>query len=126
MKTIEEGLRELFRRREPPEGFTERVLARLEHSSRAQSVVPPDAARFWRRPMLRWAAAAIACLLGLLGFARYQHQQRARAQAEEAGRQAILALEITRTEVQAAFEQAQRVTVRALAAPHVKAKAGKE
>jgi hypothetical protein len=116
MKPLDNELRNMLKRQEPPEGFADRVLARLE-------TAPPDrnlvrcTARLWRWPVLRWAAVAAACLLIVLGVARYQHQQRVRAQAEQASRQAMLALEIARAELNTALEQAQRITVQALAAP---------
>jgi negative regulator of sigma E activity len=116
MKRLDDKLRNLLKRREPPDGFAERVLSRLKTDS-SKRKLKRETARFWRRPVLRWAAAAVACLLVAIGIARYKHQQRVRAQAEQASRQAVLALEITRTELNTALEQAQRITVQALAAP---------
>ena len=50
------------------------------------------------------------------GVARYHRQQRLHAQAEQAGREAILALRITTTELNVALERAEWATERALVA----------
>jgi anti-sigma-K factor RskA len=118
MKPLDDELRSLLKRQEPPEGFTERVLDRLEGAARERDSIRRRALLWWRRPVLRWVAVATAaCLLAVLGVARYQHQQRVRAQAEQASRQAVWALTIASTELNTAFEQVQRITVRALSAP---------
>jgi hypothetical protein len=117
MKPLDDELRNLFKRKEPREGFAERVLARLDTAPRRVTLARRFSA-VCRRPMLRWAAvAALACVVAILGVARYQHQQRVRAQAEQASRQAIMALQITNAELEAALARAQRVTVQALQVP---------
>jgi hypothetical protein len=116
MKPLDDELQNLLKRQEPPEGFAERVLERLGTTPPQRSLIQRIAG-LWRRSVLRWVAVAAACLLVVAGVARYQHQQRERAQAEQASRQAILALEIASAELNTALEQAQRITVQALAAP---------
>ena len=37
MKPLDDQLRELFRRKEPPEGFVERVMARIEQEPQRQT-----------------------------------------------------------------------------------------
>ena len=118
MKPLDDELRSLLKRQEPPEGFTERVLGRLEGAAGERNSTRRPAPLWWRRPVLRWVAvAAAACLLAVLGVARYQHQRRVRAQAEQASRQAVWALTFASTELNTALEQAQRITVQALSAP---------
>jgi ferric-dicitrate binding protein FerR (iron transport regulator) len=116
MKPLDDELRNALKRKEPPEGFADRVLARLEHAPRERKLMRRPAS-LWRRPALRWVAVAAACLLAVAGIARYQHQQRVRAQAEQASRQAVWALEMASTELNTALQEAQRITVQALAAP---------
>lgn len=116
MTPLDDELQNMLKRKEPPEGFAERVLARLETAPPKRNLIRRTI-HLWRRPVLRWITVAAACLLLVAGIARYQHQQRVRAQAEQASRQAIQALEIARAELNTALEQAQRITAQALAAP---------
>jgi hypothetical protein len=116
MKPLDDELENLLKRKEPPEGFAERVLVRLETAPPQRNLIQRIAG-LWRQPMLRWIAVTAACLLVVAGIARYQHQQREHAKAEQASRQAILALGIASAELNTALEQAQRITVQALAAP---------
>jgi hypothetical protein len=114
MKPLDDELRNVLRRKEPPAGFAERVMARLETTPRSMTLVHRVPALF-ARPMLRWAlVATVVCVVVVASIFRYQHQQQTRAQAERASQQAILALRITNEEIDAALERAQYVTVRAL------------
>ncbi|MEJ2008897.1 MAG: hypothetical protein P8Z30_12215 [Acidobacteriota bacterium] len=113
MKPLDDELRNLFKRKEPPVGFAGRVLARLEAPPAPPTLTERLSALF-RRPVVRWVAVPVACALVALGVVRYQHQQRMRVQAEQASREAMLALQITNEELSTALERAQRVTVRAL------------
>jgi hypothetical protein len=114
MKPLDDELRNLLRREEPPAGFAERVMARLETTPQRMTLAQRVFA-FFGRPMLRWAVVAtMVCVVAVAGIIRYQHQQQMRAQAERASQQAILALRITNEEIDAALERAQLVTVRAL------------
>lgn len=113
MKPLDDELRNLFKRKEPPEGFARRVLDRLE-TARPQLTLTQRLSMLFHRSAVRWVAVAAACALVALGVVRYQHQQQVSAKAEQASREAMLALEITNTELDAALERAQRVTVQAL------------
>lgn len=116
MKPLDDELRSLLRRREPPEGFAARVLERMETSARERTGLRRPRP-WWRRPVLRWGLAVAACLLVALGVARHEHQRHARTQAEEASRQAMWALTLASDQLNSALEQAQRITVQALTAP---------
>ncbi|MCL5005669.1 MAG: hypothetical protein M1404_03975 [Acidobacteria bacterium] len=116
MKPLDEQLQSVLKRKEPPEGFAERVLVRLETAFPKRNLIRRTI-HLWRWPVLRWVAVAAACLVAVAGAVRYEHQRRVHAQADQAGRQAIQALEIARAELNSALEQAQRITVQALAAP---------
>src|SRR5579884_1990223 len=91
MKPLEDELHNLLRRKEPPEGFAERVAARLatkkRQSTELQRIFP-----LFGRPVLRWVAVAAACAITILSFVRYEHQQRMRAEAERASQEAIFRL----------------------------------
>jgi len=114
MKPLDDELRSLLKRKEPPEGFTDRVMARIDAAPSRPAIIQ-RVVKFWRRPVLRWAAvAAVVCTVATAGIVRYQYQQRVRAQAERASREAILALRITNEEIDTALRRAQRVTLRAL------------
>ena len=130
MHFSDDDLRAALKRKDPGEGFAQRVMARVEQAkgkiegdnqpSRTSLAVPP----WWiRRPA--WAFAAVALLL--LGFAwggyrysEYRHEQSARKQqqqledarrqqqeAEHARDQAILALRIAGSKLNHVLEQAQ-------------------
>ena len=86
---IEKALQEALKRKNPPPGFADRVMARIpvaEPSAGGKVVAIPS-----RRP--RWLAIGLAASLAVGSFAglRY-HQYR---QAQEATRQLVLALRIT-------------------------------
>jgi hypothetical protein len=121
MKPLDDELRSLLKRREPSAGFAERVLARLGNAT-SQRDSTRRSAPLWRRPVMRWAVVAAMCMLAVLGIVRDRQQQRRRAQAEQASRQAVWALTVASTELNAAMEQARRITVQALAAHRKNAK----
>jgi hypothetical protein len=106
MNRLEETLKQALRREEPPDGFAERILARLE----------PPAARpgVWawlRSPGLRWALAATLPLVLLLAF-QYNAERRRRAEGERAKAQMLTALRITADKLEYAREKVSRVTSR--------------
>jgi len=95
MKDLEDRLRSVLQRTEPPAGFAERVQARV----RAQSPQAPG----WRDALsvllhgfrLRWVGGvAAACLLVALGVWHHAREQRLRAQGERAKEQTLQALRI--------------------------------
>ncbi len=114
MKPLDDELRDLMRHQEPPEGFAERVMARIEAEPRRLTPQQRVSTLFWR-PMLRWVAvAAVVSVVAVGGISRYERQKRMQAQAERASQQAMLALRITNAEIYAALERAQHVAMRAL------------
>jgi head-tail adaptor len=117
MSPLDDELRNLLRPKEPPEGFAERVMARLE-ALPARVTIGQRVSAFFRRPVLRWAAvAAVVCAVVVASVVRYQRQQQMRAQAEQASEQAVVALRITNEEIDTALRRARRVTLRALEVP---------
>jgi hypothetical protein len=117
MSPLDDELRNLLRRKEPPEGFAARVMARLD-TEPARPTLARRVAAIFRPPVLRWAAVtAFVCVLAVASIVRYQRQQRMRAQAEQASQQAVVALRIANEEIDTALRRAQRVTLRALEVP---------
>jgi hypothetical protein len=77
--------------REPPAGFSARVMALLPQT--LPSATPKTTKRFWL-PALRWTAAVVA-LTAIAGGGYWQHQRRERIAGERARGQVILALHIS-------------------------------
>lgn len=84
---FERELREQLSVREAPEGFADRVMARVARREK----------RSWfRQPLWHWAAAtALAAVVALGAGLQYQHEQR--REGEQARAQVLLALRITGT-----------------------------
>ncbi len=97
MNRLEDALREALRREEPPVGFAERVMERVQ--SRAQRAPRQGAVNRWwsfRQPFgLRWAAAFASLVLLIGGGIGYRQHKAERAKAEHAKDQLMLALRIT-------------------------------
>jgi len=99
MERFEDELKHALRRKEPPEGFTGRVLS-------AAAARPAERTHAWtfreffRRPVLRWACVAVA-LVAMVAGSRYHARQVAeRAKAERAKQELVLALKITGDKLQ--------------------------
>src|SRR5215472_17639071 len=113
MQFSENDLREALKRKDPGEGFTQRVMARV-NQAKAEGQVQPAIKKvngkflsLWlHRPA--WAVAVVAVLLLAFGIGGYQYseyrhaeenriarekQQKLQQEAERARDQAILALE---------------------------------
>ena len=130
MHFSDDDLRDALKRKDPGEGFTQRVLARVEQAkARVEPDRQPSPKRLVRPPwwMRRpaWAFAIVGLLLLAFAWSGYkysehQHEQTARRQqqqledarrqqeeAEHARDQAILALRIARSKLNHVLEQAQ-------------------
>jgi len=104
MDRLEDALREALRRKQAPEGFAERVLARQSTPARW------DRFRFWLDPpSLRWAGAAALTLVLLAGI-QYSAERRRRAEGEAAKQQILTALRITADRVEYTREKVVRAT----------------
>lgn len=102
MNRFEDELTEALKRREPPPGFAERVMARLETEPRPGPW--RRLAAWFRPPVLRFAAFACIALLLFAGV-RYESRRRERLRAEAARDQAMLALRITFDKLEAVREK---------------------
>jgi cytochrome c-type biogenesis protein CcmH/NrfG len=129
MHFSEDDLREALKRKDPGEGFTQRVMARV---NQAQSESKPVLAKpekksngsfmAWWMHRPAWAIAVVAILLLAFGIGGYQYseyrhaeemhiarakQQQLQQEAERARDQAIMALEIARTKMNHVLRHAQ-------------------
>ncbi len=127
MHFSEDDLREALKRKDPGEGFTQRVMARV-NQSKAESTVLPTTKKtngkflsWWiHRP--GWAIVMVTMLLLAFGIGGYQYseyrhsedmriarakQQQLQQEAERARDQAIMALEIARAKMNHVLQHAQ-------------------
>lgn len=127
MHFSEDDLREALKRKDPGEGFTQRVMARV-NQARAEGTAQPATKKrkgkflAWWKLRPAWAVAVVAMLLLACGIGGYQYseyrhaeemriarakQQQLQQEAERARDQAILALRIARSKLNHVLEQAQ-------------------
>jgi hypothetical protein len=130
MHFSEDDLQEALKRKEPGEGFTQRLMARVNHAQAEGKVESkPVLARktngslvAWWQHRPAWAMAVVAVLLLAFGIGGYQYseyrhaeemriarlrQQQLQQEAERARDQAILALEIARAKMNHVLQHAQ-------------------
>jgi uncharacterized protein HemX len=127
MHFSEDDLREALKRKDPGEGFTQRVMARVNRSkaeSTAQPAIKKVNGKFlsWWMQRPAWAVAMMAMLLLAFGIGGYQYseyrhaeemrvarakQQQLQQEAERARDQAIMALEIARAKMNHVLQHAQ-------------------
>jgi len=108
MKKLEDNLKTALRRREPPEGFAERVLSRAAEQRNRPGRWERFVAGF-RIPRMRWAAALAVLLILVTGF-EYERQRRIRTEGEQAKQQVLLALEITARQLRIVEKSIQKVS----------------
>jgi len=109
MNEIDARLKRALRRCQPPEGFADRVLARVSRESalaRTRPLWP-----LWRSPslFLRWAAVG-ALVAALVTGIEYQiSESRERAEALAAKQQVMVALRITASKLRVAKQRVKSV-----------------
>lgn len=107
MKSLDDELKSVLRRVEPPEGFAERVLARARREENSKAAAGQRLKALFRIPAVRWALAfGLGCFLAVFAVQRYRERQRARVQGEIAGAQARIALQIASAKLNAALRDA--------------------
>ena len=127
MHFSEDDLREALKRKDPGEGFTQRVMARV-NQTKAESTAQPATKKVngkflsWWTVRPAWTVAVVAVLLLAFGIGGYQYseyrhaeemriararQQQLQQEAERARDQAILALEIARAKLNHVLQHAQ-------------------
>ena len=95
MKTIDDELRGVLRRVDPPHGFADRVRQRIGSERRLPRYRPSRASG-----AVRWAVAA-TLVVAVGGGLWYRAEEQRRAQGEEAKRQVLLSLSIAGTKLKA-------------------------
>ena len=107
MSKWEDALRNALRREDPPDGFAQRVMAKVE-ARHAASGAWSGLAWVFHGPRLRWATAlaSIALVIGGLDYWRWRDE---RAQGERAKQQVMLALRIAGGKLRLAQARVQRV-----------------
>ncbi|MGH9405329.1 MAG: hypothetical protein ACRD3D_05755 [Terriglobia bacterium] len=105
MKGLEEQLRSMLRREEPPASFTERVLARVRGKAKPRKALRRFVDALVPRPMPRWAAAAaaLACVLVALSYTGYRGREQRRGELATA--EVMVALRITSAQLNATFQK---------------------
>src|SRR5690242_5857066 len=127
MHFSEDDLREAMKRKDPGEGFTQRVMARV-NQSKAEGTAQPATKKVngkflaWWTLRPAWTMALVAVLLLACGIGGYQYseyrhaeemriarakQQQLQQEAEKARDQAIMALEIARAKLNHVLQHAQ-------------------
>jgi hypothetical protein len=116
MTRVEDELKNALRRREPPQGFTHRVLAR------AAEIGSRQADHAWRelwlkifdQPLapanvLRWATVTVLAAGLVVGGVHYRSVQRERTQGEAAKQRLLLALRIAGRKLQLAKTRVDQI-----------------
>ena len=112
MNYPDDELKGALRRREPPDGFAERVLTRVVVESAAQSVPHREPwLKFFTQPLVRWASAAALAGALIAGGIHYRNVQRERTEGEAAKQQLMLALRIASSKLQLAKAKVNEVNV---------------
>ncbi len=108
MSRFDDRMKEALRRREPPDGFAERVLAMAAEQETRRS--PFDRLlEMFRGPRLRWAGALATVVLVVAGAQFYSLRQE-RIRGERAKEQVLLALEITANELHSTRQKVLDIT----------------
>jgi hypothetical protein len=93
MNPLDDELRRALCRIDAPEGFADRVRARIE--------TPATVARMTNKGWIKTAVALAATLAIVAGGAWYRAQEQRRVQGEEAKRQVLLSLNIAGNKLRA-------------------------
>lgn len=107
MNEIDEQLKRALRHCEPPEGFADRVLARVEKKPSLAAERP--ALRLWRWPAFRWAAVAALIAVAVTGVGYQIHERQEETEAKAAKQQVMLALRITGSKLKVAKQRLKAV-----------------
>jgi hypothetical protein len=99
---LDDALKNALRRQEAPDGFAERVLARIATQGSGQNTVRRDSwLSFFAQPIVRWAAVAALAAAMILGVHVY-NVRRKQAEGEAAKQRLMLALRVAGSKLQLA------------------------
>lgn len=110
MSRLDEELRQALRRREPPEGFAERVLTRAAMQAPRRRWL--GVLNRMQPPQLRWAAAVAVVVAMLIGGAQYQQQRQRQMRGEQAKQKVVLALRIAADQLELTRQKIQQLNAR--------------
>lgn len=105
MTNFDDELKDAFARREAPDGFTDRVMARV--AAENKKVVPI------RRAPARWAAIAAAAVVLVTG-GLYEQKRQERIRGEHAKDQLMLAIGITEQKLAIAGKRVEELNQRTI------------
>jgi hypothetical protein len=97
MPPLDDELRAAFRRRAAPDGFADRLAARLARESARQSDVRPRPFVSWR-----WGLAAAAAVLAMMAVGLFGERARVERRNEAALRQTLSALSLAAAQLERA------------------------
>ena len=100
---IDKHLRSALRTVDPPEGFADRVLARLDADSETSRVVPLRPRLMLRRYWYSGAALAASVVFAVMAIDRLEGERRER-EGLEARRQLLEALRVTSEKLDIAYQ----------------------
>jgi hypothetical protein len=108
-KRIEGALKNALRRGDVPEGFADRLLARVANQSSARPASQRESwLKFFSQPVVRWAAAAALATAMILGV-HLNNVRRERAEGEAAKQRLMLALRIAGSKLQLAKSRVSEI-----------------
>jgi len=107
--SFEDDVRHSLRRESPPEGFAAKVLARAAALEAVKPTPKVVVMPVWRRPAA-WAIAAGVTVAALIPAGMNEYRVRQEAKAADAARQLVLALDITRIQLQKTKEKLQKAS----------------
>lgn len=102
MNELEDALRHVLRREEPPAGFAERVRRRVAERDRPAVHTTPQQPAHAKRPLMGWAAAAVlvAAAAGGIQYHAAMEARQERARGKAAKEQVVEALRIAGAKLQ--------------------------
>lgn len=95
MSYLEDDLKMALRRREPPEGFANRVLARANGPAPAQPSWWQCLTVLVRPPRLQWVALSLIVSFIIPAAGVYRKERQTRAEGEKAKEQLVFAVRMT-------------------------------
>ena len=107
--SLEQDLRRALKRKDPPSGFDDRVLSKIQAGETPRL---PIAARRWHRAPLALAASLVLAF-GATYYVQQQRQRQAQeeqAQAEQTVRDVVLALQIASEQISVAQAKIEEIT----------------
>jgi hypothetical protein len=108
---LERELKKALEPAEPPDGFAERVMARVAAGEREKGVGGDSS--WWKGLFesrgLRWALTGALCVSIAAGGIFYRHEQDRRAAGEQAKEQLMMALRLTASKLQLAQSEVQQI-----------------